>query len=257
MSSAAERQWSVVVCEGYHDRAFWKGLLLHLGCTDPSSRGRVRLQDPWGDPVVGGHFGFRSCSGRFIVIVPSRGERDKGDKIKSTASFYLEQRPKKRIDRLVINVDDDAPAGSPGQAASHRSSFSDVIRKIDPAVQVLPNGDLELSDGCVVSIVVWSSANTPLQGGVPGHENLERLVCAAIAAAHPPQVQPVADFLSSAGHTRPRADAKAHAWSYMARLWPEDGCERFFEHVWEDPAVSQGLFAIPIDAWRVARELAG
>lgn len=26
---------SCIVCEGYHDRAFWAGLLLHLGCIDP------------------------------------------------------------------------------------------------------------------------------------------------------------------------------------------------------------------------------
>jgi hypothetical protein len=43
---------SVIFCEGYHDRAFWSGWLLHLDCVDP---GRVPeksfrniVKDPWG-----------------------------------------------------------------------------------------------------------------------------------------------------------------------------------------------------------------
>jgi len=43
---------SVILCEGYHDRAFWAGWLLHLGCTDPGlpSAGkatRTPIFDPW------------------------------------------------------------------------------------------------------------------------------------------------------------------------------------------------------------------
>ena len=38
---------SVVLCEGYHDRAFWAALLEHLGCADPGrnpgKRGRKNV----------------------------------------------------------------------------------------------------------------------------------------------------------------------------------------------------------------------
>jgi hypothetical protein len=49
---------SVILCEGYHDRAFWKGWLTHLRCSDPgepppgSSR-RRDIFDPWNTRVVG------------------------------------------------------------------------------------------------------------------------------------------------------------------------------------------------------------
>jgi hypothetical protein len=83
----------IVVCEGYYDRAFWSGLLLHLGCTDaremPSGRtvpGPIR--DPWGQPVVGGQFAFYSATDAFIRVVPAGGKQ----KVKPSAETYLRQR---------------------------------------------------------------------------------------------------------------------------------------------------------------------
>ncbi|MDT7815668.1 MAG: hypothetical protein QOJ42_5584 [Acidobacteriaceae bacterium] len=41
---------SVILCEGYHDRAFWDGWLRYLGCSDPGvpppgrNRGRSILE---------------------------------------------------------------------------------------------------------------------------------------------------------------------------------------------------------------------
>jgi hypothetical protein len=39
---------SAVLCEGYYDRAFWAGLLVHLGCVDPGQgpHGRRPVFDP-------------------------------------------------------------------------------------------------------------------------------------------------------------------------------------------------------------------
>lgn len=43
---------SVILCEGFHDRAFWDGWLTHLGCNSdgfrPGTPGYPAL-DPWGD----------------------------------------------------------------------------------------------------------------------------------------------------------------------------------------------------------------
>lgn len=45
---------SVILCEGFHDRAFWDGWLTFLGCNSdgfkPGTPGYPAL-DPWGDPV--------------------------------------------------------------------------------------------------------------------------------------------------------------------------------------------------------------
>ena len=42
------RRESVIACEGYDDRAFWKGWLCRLGCTDIyESSGRRPVIDPW------------------------------------------------------------------------------------------------------------------------------------------------------------------------------------------------------------------
>jgi hypothetical protein len=58
---------SVVLCEGYHDRAFWAGLLLFLGCNDPGIKQgideRVPVSDIRGDPVTQGQFYYYTfCS---------------------------------------------------------------------------------------------------------------------------------------------------------------------------------------------------
>jgi hypothetical protein len=45
-----------ILCEGYHDRAFWAGWLLRLGCVDPGagSEARLVIYDPWNTPVTKG-----------------------------------------------------------------------------------------------------------------------------------------------------------------------------------------------------------
>jgi len=64
---------SVILCEGYHDRAFWAGWLLYLGCTDPGlppvgRTTRTPIDDPWGDRVIGGQFAYLSNTQQFIRV---------------------------------------------------------------------------------------------------------------------------------------------------------------------------------------------
>src|SRR6266849_1740361 len=109
----SEPNESYVLSEGYHDRAFWTGQLLHLGCTDPGTRPngqRVRISDPFGDFVGRGHFAFQSKSGAFIRIVPAGGKSYIPELLKTR----LKESPLKRLQRLVVNVDaDDHADGSP------------------------------------------------------------------------------------------------------------------------------------------------
>ena len=76
---------SIVLCEGYHDRAFWAAWLELLGCTDPGKQkcggGRKDVLDPWGNKVVGGQYAFHSISGRFVRIIPCNGRTLKGDRL--------------------------------------------------------------------------------------------------------------------------------------------------------------------------------
>ena len=54
---------SVVLCEGFDDRAFLAQWLETLGCT------QARI-DPWGRNVVRGEFGFEAPAGLFTRIHP-------------------------------------------------------------------------------------------------------------------------------------------------------------------------------------------
>ena len=61
---SAKRQ-HIVLCEGFDDRSFWTGWLLHLGCDDPSQGGRTTAYDKWGHPIRGrGRFAFTTAAGR-------------------------------------------------------------------------------------------------------------------------------------------------------------------------------------------------
>ncbi len=54
---------SVVLCEGFHDRAFWKGWLSHLDCRDARTKlpsgAFERARDPFGKFVEPGQFAWR------------------------------------------------------------------------------------------------------------------------------------------------------------------------------------------------------
>jgi hypothetical protein len=51
MSDAGE---SIVLCEGFDDRAFWQGLLLSLGCKDARREGAIHnfYASIWRDPEI-------------------------------------------------------------------------------------------------------------------------------------------------------------------------------------------------------------
>ncbi len=61
---------SVVLCEGYHDRAFWAGLLLSLNCTDPRivPGGKRRMtKDIRGETVTAGQFYYYTQTGNGLT----------------------------------------------------------------------------------------------------------------------------------------------------------------------------------------------
>jgi hypothetical protein len=80
-------QESVILCEGYHDRAFWGGWLKSLGCVVPQANNKALatriVKDPWGRSVSSGQFGYHSPTGNFVRILkaadPTFTTSPKGD----------------------------------------------------------------------------------------------------------------------------------------------------------------------------------
>jgi hypothetical protein len=84
------------------------------------------------------------------------------------------------------------------------------------------------------------------------------LCCAAIRDAYPDRGERVSEWLESLANQAPD-NPKSYSWSYMAGWYPEQGCEVFFELLWQDVIVAAALQARleSAGAWRVADALIG
>lgn len=167
----------VILCEGYDDRAFWAGWLLHLGCEDPSQAGRVKVKDAWGETVGKGKFLFTTSQGSKILIDPFGGGGPR-----PAAATYIRSQATKPLGRLVINLDSDATKGTSGPDA--KAVVDGIVRDHREAL-----------DGTEIVPIIWQcdDGESP---GVPGQQTLERLVSAAIAEAYPGRGDAVASWLA-------------------------------------------------------------
>ncbi len=238
---------SIVLCEGYHDRAFWKGWLKHLGCVDST-------QDPMNRPVTRSEFGFQSPDGKFIRLVPCKGRGN----ILKTARMRLDDRQvEPTLRTLVINVDPDLDYMASGGATGLR--VQDVLhqtRMVNAGAAIHADGWIEVDQGATrVWLVRWE-ANDASQVGIPRQQSLERLVCAAMAAAYPERAEPVQRWLDSRPNPA-ESGAKEFAWSFMAGWYAAHNCDAFYEIVWADPRLVGALRERleSADAWRVAASL--
>ena len=252
---------SVILCEGYHDRAFWKGWLLYLGCTDPGAPApgqtrRPEVRDPWNKKVAGGDFAYLSKSGRFIRVRPCHGKTN----IRPAAHLRLRQRGTEALLRLVINVDPDVGVGgaATGITGLQRQDVEHLARTFDPKATVNADGEIEVdSSATKVALIRWE-VNDPPTAGLPDQQTLERLVSAALAAAYPQWAKAVQSWLDTRPD-RPPPDPKEHAWSYMAGWYAGHGCEDFYSNLWRDPAVVHELASRlrSSGAWQIADAVAG
>lgn len=170
-----------ILCEGYHDRAFWKGWLLKLGCSDAAFKPvkGVKAVDPWGRPVAGGHFAYHSKNGDFIRVVPCGGKTN----ILPEAKARLHQRTTRPLPRLVINIDPDLPTVGSAVTGLRLQDVLNFLRsQIDPAATQTPDGEIVIDGGASrISLIRWEVAD-PAAPGLPDQQTLERLVCSAITA---------------------------------------------------------------------------
>jgi hypothetical protein len=251
---------SVIYCEGYHDRAFWAGWLLHLGCVDPGvppagGTTRQAVFDPWNTKVQGGQYAYHSPSGRFIRVVPCHGKAE----VLRAARIRLTQRGSKALLRLVINIDSDltASGASAGPTGLQRANVEQLARTFDPSAVVNAGGEIDLDGGATkIALVRWEVTDPPAPG-LPDQQTLERLVSAAQVTAYPARAASVQGWLD-ARPLPPGVDPKEHAWSYMAGWYAEHGCEAFYSNQWNDARVVAELRSrlTSSGAWQIATLLA-
>ena len=252
---------SVVLCEGYYDRAFWAGWLEYLGCTNPAHRrtsaAPIRVEDPWGNRVIGGAFALHSKGEQFVRITPCGGKSN----VIPAAKLRLGD-VDKRLLRLVLCVDSDADTDGVGHQSPglSRQAVQSLLGKFgQPKENEHGEFSLDIHDDgpTVVSVVEWEASDAR-SSGIPDRQTLERLVCAALVAAYPDRGPAVQQWLDSRPNDAPQAGAKEFAWSHMAGWFAERGCDAFYRKLWKDDRVARELKSrlAGCGAWRIAEALA-
>lgn len=229
MSEGELRQLDIL-CEGFDDRSFWAGWLLHLGCVDPTEGGKKDARDARGDTVKGGgRFLFQSGVWR-IVLTPYHGR----SKVRETVEDFL-RGDAEAPDVLVLNLDLDA---EDEQAAPGRDLVQGVLA--DYGIEK-PKGDGPFQfESTEIHAVLWECRDpaeaTP---GVPPKQTLERLVSSAIRAAYPGRSPTVQDWLDAEpAHS---IGPKNYSYSYLAKWYAEHGADDFFRALWRDEKVAAQL----------------
>jgi hypothetical protein len=254
-------QESVILCEGYHDRAFWDGWLRFLKCGVPQAHNKTLstriVKDPWGRTVSGGQFGYHSPTANFVRIVPCRGDDFVSDALKNR----LAGRTTHALRHVAVNYDADTDARTEADAkmgieAAH-NSIQTILKAADPSFTRNAQGDYLLDGGgTLVSVIVWWAPDLHAEG-LPWKHTLERLVCAALNATLPGRAQSVEQWLQSRPSASP-AGPKEYAWSNMAGWAADKGCEAFYSELWSHPQVVAELRSRleKTGAWRIAEQIA-
>jgi hypothetical protein len=186
---------SIILCEGYHDRAFWAGWLKHRGCAPVLGTPKAKAKDPFGDPLAPSDFAFHTPAGAFLRVRPCKGDTRVLDQLR----WQLEGRSTHALRHLIVNLDTDAEDEETvdSRASSLRQRIHSAVVKFDPNCQVLDAGDLVMDGGTLpVSIVLWSCDDAPT-AHLPAKQTLERLVCASLCAAYPGRGAAVSNWLGS------------------------------------------------------------
>ena len=235
---------SYILCEGYHDRAFWAGLLKHFNCIDPgfatgTHTHRDFIYDPWSAEVKGGQYAFHSRSGHFIRVVPAHGK----DNLKPFARQRRALRGQKTLTRLLVNTDSDRDADETTNTMSPISFDSLLLlaQEFDPAAVAQGTHRINMDNGQTTVVLAEWSASDEVLDGIPNQNTLERLISAAIIAVHPEYGPAVENWLRSRP-SPPPPNPKEHAFSYLAGWYADRGSyEALCTTLWGDPAIAQEL----------------
>lgn len=225
---------NVILCEGYHDRAFLSGWLEALGCTSCKNkpyRGGNKLQGS-------GQFAFHhETRDVWVRVIPVGGDGN----IYGEAELILKRANTDPIANVVLVTDRDTDAGETG---TRRASFEGFLTKVGAS-----EGRFTGSMATQIRLVEWHVAGVPAKVGLPAKETLERLVCAALDQVYPGRGQAIASWLES--RPEPPLVDKEHktiAASHMAGWYSERGYEGLFGAVWEDARTRAALEGLLKDA---------
>lgn len=142
---SGESKPHVILCEGYEDRSFWRGWLLHCGCSDPSEGGRKPATDIFGRPVKGsGRHLFRTPAGSDVIVQPFQGRSNAGRATRE----YLGGRQAYRPTRVVLNLDADAELGSDTSAEDQIRGIAGDLGATGPS-----SGPFELGPSILFAII--------------------------------------------------------------------------------------------------------
>jgi hypothetical protein len=243
---SVEPRQNVVLCEGFDDRSFWKGWLLHLGCSDPTEGGRKQVQDVRGRIVTGkGRYLFRTPTGSDVIVQPFRGRNN----ARQAVEEYLGDRQPVRPGRVILNLDAD-------EEAEPSSSAEDQIRGIAEALGGIrrEQGAYEIR-GSLLYPVIWRCEDGEPTPGLPEKQTLERLAASAIRAAEPLRGEGVQTWLD--GEPVGLALPRSYSYSYFAKWYSNHGEGHFYECLWQDEVVVRELQRQlePTGAWQYVDEL--
>ena len=235
----------LILCEGYDDRSFLAGFLQHhCQCKEPAPE--ARRPSKYGK---GAYVFFNAGGSHEIHVLPCQSVSQVLQSFKNNVRA-IASGVHPEIDFLALFTDHDTAADREGPAAAGSASplvkpqsikdFLDeaTIKYRESGSRNVPQWQIERADKsqCVVALLHVRTQDAGPRKGLPSKQTLERLVCHAIAKAHPDRTKTVADWLASRKdkpvHTD-RQESKEHAYSYLAGWYASDGCDYFFRHIWE------------------------
>lgn len=236
----ATRIYSVILCEGYYDRAFWDGYLENSGWIGGASN---IPKDPHGSTHKGqGKHAHAHTDGNFVLLVPCEGESKLREAFQAwlpSLKAYSERTDACDRYQIIVNRDDDSLEGG-----ENPTRGADTVRQLLQEAGTLP-------PKIEVKSVVWKAYSSSTLG-IPEKQTLERLVCVAIVSAYPERAQVVEDYLH-------KKDPKSYAWAYMSKWYGENGCDDFYQGLWRDEKLRMELERLlkEIGAWTVFESFQG
>ena len=243
----------LILCEGYDDRSFLAGFFQrYCQCTEPAPDARRRSK--YGKGV----YVFSTADGSHeIHVLPCQSVSQVLEAFKTNVREVASGvRPE--IDFVTIFTDHDTlPDGRESAVSDTPSPFikpASIRHLLDRAnikyresgSQEVPQWHVEKADKsqCVVALLHIRTHDPASRPGLPSKQTLERLVCHAIAKAHPDRPITVTDWLASRKDKPARTDrqeSKEHSYSYLAGWYASDGCDYFFRHIWEQSEAREYL----------------
>ncbi|MFZ4575068.1 MAG: hypothetical protein ACOYN0_11765 [Phycisphaerales bacterium] len=111
---------SVICCEGFHDRAFWGGLLQYAGCKGLKGNLKHQLLDRTGAGLNRGEYAFLGPGGHLVRLQPTQ---QVGGPL-TAARIRLGQLATRSLTRIIICRDSDSEAFSTASDRARESAAS-------------------------------------------------------------------------------------------------------------------------------------